>query len=639
MEKGRKLGKLWMTTTEIFKKFDFSKIFSKKCEKFKFRLKSQIHSKTAKLQKFCKIFVILATPQMSTITNPKKFAKMKRKIKICCFLTIFSALIRFPCLFGDFVFDDRPAIVNNQDVFNVNSSWTQIFNHDFWGAKLVSKTSHKSYRPLTTLSFRINGFLLPKPQAFHLINVLIHSANCVLAFLWISRFCKVGFAFLTSLIFACHPLHTEAVCGIVGRADLLWTFFALFALLQTSNYSVILLSILSVLSKEQGILVIPLVISLKMVSKKYQNLREFSKDILILGPMCAMILYLRLKIMNFEPPTFQEGDNPTGFMNSKILKTLNFQYINALNFWLMILPHWLCYDWAMGCIPLIEDYNDVRILAILVLWIVIFALSFRREFKALILLILPYLPSSNLLVLVGFVIAERNLYLSVLGYSLILATGYRKVSKMYPKTKWIIYAVMFFFICKSVTRSFEWQTEEKLFTSGLKVCENNAKIHYNMAKIQRDANQAEKYYRKALQLWPNYEHALNNLGNLIKTKGDFQEAEKLFEKALKISPKFAACWMNLGIVQTSLNKYKEAEMSYVKALELKNPYPDCHFNLGTLYLKLKQNSQALQEFEICIEQNPKHFAAYANIVLLYDEVKRFDLAEQKAREAIGNIQF
>ena len=51
-----------------------------------------------------------------------------------------------------------------------------------------------------------------------------------------------------------------------------------------------------------------------------------------------------------------------------------------------------------------------------------------------------------------------------------------------------------------------------------------------MAKIQRDPNQAEKYYRKALQLWPNYEHALNNLGNLIKTKGDFQEAEKMFEK-------------------------------------------------------------------------------------------------------------
>ena len=120
-------------------------------------------------------------------------------------------------------------------------------------------------------------------------------------------------------------------------------------------------------------MVIPLVLSLKLVSKKYKNLNEFLKDCLIFGPILALILWTRLKIMNFEAPTFQEGDNPAGFMDSKILKFLNFQYVNALNLWLMILPDWLCYDWAMGCVALIEDFSDVRILAIVVLWIVIFA--------------------------------------------------------------------------------------------------------------------------------------------------------------------------------------------------------------------------------------------------------------------------
>jgi protein O-mannosyl-transferase len=57
--------------------------------------------------------------------------------------------------FGDFVFDDLEAVVNNKDVSrSVDSqSLYELFQHDFWGSNLTSKTSHKSYRPLTVLTF------------------------------------------------------------------------------------------------------------------------------------------------------------------------------------------------------------------------------------------------------------------------------------------------------------------------------------------------------------------------------------------------------------------------------------------------------------------------------------------------------
>lgn len=54
---------------------------------------------------------------------------------------------------GDFVFDDSEAILSNNDLKS-ETPLSDLFVHDFWGSKLDSKTSHKSYRPLTVLTFR-----------------------------------------------------------------------------------------------------------------------------------------------------------------------------------------------------------------------------------------------------------------------------------------------------------------------------------------------------------------------------------------------------------------------------------------------------------------------------------------------------
>ena len=54
---------------------------------------------------------------------------------------------------GDFVHDDIPAITMNKDVLGVNPV-SQLFKNDFWGTPMSDVNSHKSYRPLTTLTFR-----------------------------------------------------------------------------------------------------------------------------------------------------------------------------------------------------------------------------------------------------------------------------------------------------------------------------------------------------------------------------------------------------------------------------------------------------------------------------------------------------
>eukprot|EP00438_Fugacium_kawagutii_P009700 Skav230831 [mRNA] locus=scaffold3318:6455:21416:+ [translate_table: standard] len=129
---------------------------------------------------------------------------------------------------GEFVFDDMYAVVQNPDVYS-SQPWTALFQHDFWGFPLESEKSHKSYRPLTTLTFRWQMIyandgadLLRTANVMHKVNVFLHGLNSGLL---VILFNLLGFSmlesFIASLLFACQPVHVEAVASLVGRSELL----------------------------------------------------------------------------------------------------------------------------------------------------------------------------------------------------------------------------------------------------------------------------------------------------------------------------------------------------------------------------------------------------------------------------------
>lgn len=124
----------------------------------------------------------------------------------------------------------RRAILGNPDVVHT-TPWTNLLLSDFWGTPLTDSGSHGSYRPLCVLTFKLNhlfdGF---KPLGYHLVNVLLH---CTATFL-VVRVARhvlrsIWGTIVTGALFASHPIHTEAVAGIVGRADLAACNFYLLA--------------------------------------------------------------------------------------------------------------------------------------------------------------------------------------------------------------------------------------------------------------------------------------------------------------------------------------------------------------------------------------------------------------------------
>lgn len=106
---------------------------------------------------------------------------------------------------------------------------------DFWGQALRSPRSHKSFRPITTLTYRIN-YLLNGDNLFwyHVVNRVLHIVVTGLATILthIALESADGFpALVGGLLFAVHPIHGEAVCNLTGRAELLMAFFYLFGVL------------------------------------------------------------------------------------------------------------------------------------------------------------------------------------------------------------------------------------------------------------------------------------------------------------------------------------------------------------------------------------------------------------------------
>ena len=130
-------------------------------------------------------------------------------------------------------YDDEPAIKKNQDLRPHATTWLDLFFHDFWGTDITSPSSHKSYRPLTVATFRLNYMLHElQPLGYHLVNVLLHSAVCYLYVLLCGVvFSEVWPALIAGLLFAVHPVHTEAVAGLVGRTELLSGLFFIAAFL------------------------------------------------------------------------------------------------------------------------------------------------------------------------------------------------------------------------------------------------------------------------------------------------------------------------------------------------------------------------------------------------------------------------
>ncbi|CAH7331549.1 Tmtc2 [Phodopus roborovskii] len=204
------------------------------------------------------------------------------------------------------------------------------------------------------------------------------------------------------------------------------------------------------------------------------------------------------------------------------------------------------------------------------------------------LLIIPFIPATNLFFYVGFVIAERVLYIPSMGFCLLITVGaralYVKVQRRFLKSL-VFYAtamLIVFYGLKTAVRNGDWQNEEMLYRSGIKV---------NPAK------------------------AWGNLGNVLKSQSKIAEAESAYRNALY----YRTAYLNTGIILMNQGKTEEARRTFLKCSEipdenLKDPHAhkssvtSCLYNLGKLYHEQGHYEEALSVYKDAIQKMPRQFA-------------------------------
>lgn len=78
--------------------------------------------------------------------------------------------------------------------------------------------------------------------------------------------------------------------------------------------------------------------------------------------MLALLIRLRIDLMAGHLPKFSAMDNPAWHVENRWYRIVNFNYIYLWNAVIILCPAWLCFDWSMGCIPVIQSLDDYRIL-------------------------------------------------------------------------------------------------------------------------------------------------------------------------------------------------------------------------------------------------------------------------------------
>jgi Flp pilus assembly protein TadD len=597
---------------------------------------------------------------------------------------------------GVWVFDDAQAIVQNPDVCGtpgtpVTANQIEImFGNDFWGMPISSTRSHKSYRPLTVLSFRVNcAFSGLAPLYYHVVNVALHGICCALFAVLCSRASSDTVAALvSSLVFAVHPIHTEAVSSVVGRADVLGGVFFLFGLLaypcgsQTSSsammwfriFVTVSLAVVALLCKELGLMVLPtcivydllysigvkrLVYMLKgQVLVPGKVLKPVLQRVTVLVLASVALLFWRFNLNAGSAPSFSPGSNPASESPSVQTRALTWHYTTSVHLRLMLAPLSLCCDWSGGSIPLLNDLSDSRVLEIVTMYLCVVACAVyiwrlvpasEAKFKlmhggavkndsdapekssnmrsyaeaytlALGMTVVPLLPATNVLVVVGFVVAERILYIPSMGVCFAIGLMFSswfnetRVGRVFsPRKPASKIAFIFVFVVGAILtmkRNADWRTPEALFSTGIAVNPANAKLHWGLGEAFRSSRGVDA------QEVPDNER--------------LAKAAKSYQTAIGLQPQDISVHNGLGAVLESLGRHKEAETSYRAALadESISTNTQAMYNLAKFLQQQKRMQEAGGLYEKAEASIRATRDAYANRLVAEKGISRAQAEDQ-----------
>ncbi|MBL7767235.1 MAG: tetratricopeptide repeat protein [Chitinophagaceae bacterium] len=615
-------------------------------------------------------------------------------------LMLFSILLYANTFKHQFALDDDIVICKNEYVLQGIQGMPNIFSKDLFDSfyKQMNTTAQLSggrYRPLSVASFaieqefigtrdnaayeancwdenkngkqdvsedlsgdglyndrdcRVKGFTLR-----HVNNVLFYGLAICVLFLFLSRVVFKNnklLAFIISLLFLAHPIHTEVVANVKSRDEIFSFAFMLLTLFyahryeatKTMKYLVItgISFLAAMLSKEYGATLLILVpLSLYLFSEKKLEFKNLVPVGLTLFGVFLVYFMMRQQagiVMGKSDLQDTELLNNPYLLANESQQLATKLYIFLKYLMTQIFPHPLSSDYGFNSIPY-RDFSNPEVWLSILLLIGMVAGGFyafrKRNWMAFAVgfYLFNILLVTNLIFNVGATMGERLVFHSSLGYCMVLGFGlYWLAEKMKQKqvALFLVLPILVLYSMKTISRNKAWQSDITLALTDVEIMPESTSLNGNAASRYLDLSDQPRnksrekeliaksvvYGRKAIQLHPGFVNGYMNLGLAYAKTEQYDSAKKCWDIAFKIYPhhpnkpiyynllggSYYAKGFNLG----SKQQWKEGQYWLLKAVEMSPDNAKYWYDLGGFSYNAGDYAKAKEAWSKAYQLDPKN---------------------------------
>lgn len=562
---------------------------------------------------------------------------------------------------SDFTLDDVPIVKENELIRSLDAIG-RFFTTNYWGDK-ATLNDKSLYRPLTitsyALNYAVNGL---SPRGYHVVNIVLHAGVCVLLYaLVLALFRDARMALISGVLFAVHPIHTEVVAGIVGRAEILALFGGLMCCLsylfatreespvhRRRGWAWVAISVFSyafaMFSKEIGFMAPVLILLWEAILPAERRLfRANSRAIVAFvgfGIAAGLYLFIRSAVVRTNNINIGfVGVSTVGRVSTALRVCM--EYVG-----LLVAPIRLSADYWIKDVPIAKGLTDVLVLGallLLALLIVIMIGTWRRRPAAawgIGVFLAVLFPVSNLGFRIGVLKAERILYSPSVGFIVALAAV---ATTLYARTaarrsaSAAIWLVAVLFLARTWARNEDWRDNHNLAEVTLKTSPSSSIFNTIMATWYRQNKQngpAREHLLRSLESQPKNTTALFNLGNVELDERRFDAAIDYYHRALAIQPEYVSALNNLGRALAESGRLKEAVGAYERSLQARADNPPAYANLLSVYVQLKDWKAAVPLAEEAQRRYPKIAVIQLNAASVYRSAGHKTEADAAFRRAL-----
>jgi hypothetical protein len=402
--------------------------------------------------------------------------------------------------------DDFKDVLGTPDVIStdgdgVMSSFAEVWRNDFWGTPISSPLTSKSYRPLVISSFRLDAAISKDAWVFHLTNTLLFALTAwILVDVILSKALplrsssgssispqtKELIIILSGLWFAAHPIHTEAVAGIVGRAELM---AAICCMLGAKYYFDNIIGAAACFGAAcfctETSVAIPVVMAIGDLAPMMLSDSTKQKNYFAVVARVSIMAVVALGFISFHSYMFAGKDGGLSDLRvydafvlhlGSLDKLRTALYIQAKYFQLLIWPNRLSCDYGLGVINPITSWICMEmaftaiVLSLVAVLAVVALIAVVQTGEVTMLLSLgwifgPLLPVSHI-VDIGSVLSERLLFLPSIGMAMLLCNILgRHADKITLDSKFTVALLLCigWFSAKTLARIPDWTNNTTLF--------------------------------------------------------------------------------------------------------------------------------------------------------------------------------